>query len=382
MSTESIVHFNSHYDVGGQQFANIFQAFDRSIETGQFCYYKLDQNWIDAVQSVKINRQPTSKTLQDLYCRKLKILRNNYKKLVLAYSGGTDSHTILDIAIKNKIYIDEVFIEFPGVMELAKDATVNREQIMALNFAKKHLGKDIGNVKILKWNKQDFEYLDVKEWWKDPRYYQHNKIKVKPCWAVFASEYYKDLDGIFITGHEKPGIRLKNGKFYFWTSDTKSTEHCIIKKSLPFFLDPDITTNYVYKLKSLLQNNKKFFNKFDDRYEFFWHMPSNMSSKKIIDFYNQLGHIFIQKNLKKFIRKPSWGTWHNYKNQKNIQYLKQYEHDSIYVKLVTLWQNIYDTYKSFPYMVQTDGFFVKTVEHYSQMFEITDNSLICRGHVV
>jgi len=109
-------------------------------------------------------------------------------------------------------------------------------------------------------------------------------------------------------------------------------------------------------------------------------MPSNMSSKKIIDFYNQLGHIFIQKNLKKFIKKPSWGTWHNYKNQKNIQYLKQYEHGSIYVKLVTLWQNIYDTYKSFPYMVETDGFFVKTVERYSQMFEITNNSLICRGH--
>ena len=207
--------FQSHYDVGGHKFANIFQAFDRSIETGQFCYYKIDQNWIDAVQSVKINQQPTRETLQDLYCRKLKTLRNKFNKIVLAYSGGTDSHTILDIAIKNKIYIDEVFIEFPGVMELTKDKTVNREHILALSFAKKHLRKDIGNIKVINWAKQDYDYLDVENWWKDSRYYQHNKIKVRPCWAVFASEYYKNLDGVVITGHEKPGIRFKNNKFSF-----------------------------------------------------------------------------------------------------------------------------------------------------------------------
>ena len=236
---------------------------------------------------------------------------------------------------------------------------------------------NIGKIKFYKWTIEDYKYLDVKDWWKNPELYQHNRIKVQPCWAVFASKYYKDLDGIFITGHEKPGIRLKNRKFYFWTSDTKSTEHCIIKKSFPFFLDPDIATNYVFKLKSLIQNDKKFFNKFDDRYDFFWQMPSNMSSKEIIDFYNQLGHIFLY-----IIKKPSWGGWHNYKNQGILKNLETLEHKDILGKILNLHKNIYQTYRLHPYLVQTDGKFTKTFERYSQMFEITDNSLICRGHDV
>lgn len=368
--------FQSHYDVGGHKFANIFQAFDHSIKTGQFCYYKIDQNWIDAVQSVKINQQPTRETLKDLYCRKLKTLRNTYKKLVLAYTGGTDSHTILDIAIKNKIYIDEVFIEFSGVMELVKDKFVNQEFITAFDFAQKHLRKDIGNIKVVNWNKQDYDYLNIEDWWKNPTYYQHNKIRVKPCWAVFASKYYKDLDGVVITGHEKPGIRFKNNKFYWYVTDTGTTEHKIIKNAYPFFLDPEIASHYSFALKSSVQNNTNYFTKIDDRHDFFWRIPKSDIKK----FYDDLGYTFISEDALEFTQKPAWGTQHNYKNQGVIQYLKNYGHNDILNRLFELHQKIYNQYCDHPYTVQTDGTFVKTVERYSQMFEITDNSLICRGH--
>ena len=269
MFDENNITFDSYYDVGGHRFANIFQAFDQSIKTAQFCYYKIDQSWIDAVQSFKINQHPTRKTLQDLYYKKLKTLRNKYNKIVVAYSGGTDSHTILNIAIKNKIYIDEVYLEMPGVMGLSKDKNINQEQIMALNFAQKHVGKNIGKIKTVNWTEQDYDYLDIKDFLKNPRYYQHNKIKVKPCWAVFASQYYKDLDGIVITGHEKPGIRFKNNKFYWYVTDTGTTEHKIINKAYPFFLDPEIALHFSSVLKKSLENNLDYFTKIDDRHDFF-----------------------------------------------------------------------------------------------------------------
>ena len=129
--------FNSYYDVGGQRFANIFQAFDKTIENGHFCYYKTDSDWIDQIQSIKVESDVNHLHLKEIYTKKLKELRQQHNKLVLCYTGGTDSHTILDIAIKNKIYIDEVFMSFPGIFEAESEKILNKEYNLALEFVKK-----------------------------------------------------------------------------------------------------------------------------------------------------------------------------------------------------------------------------------------------------
>jgi hypothetical protein len=368
--------FQSHYDVGGHKFANIFQAFDRSIETGQFCYYKIDQNWIDQLESIRVRYNTNSKELQKIYIKKLELLRKQHNKLVLLYTGGTDSHTILDLAIKNKIYIDEVFMSFPGIFDAESDKVLNQEYNVALEFVKKNIPSSIGKIKLYKWTIEDYKYLDVKDWWKNPKLYQHNKIKFQPCWAVFASEYYKNLNGIIITGHEKPGLRFKDNKFYWFVTDTGTTEHKIIKKTFPFFLDPEIVVFYAHQLKKLLQNKLDYFTPIQDRYDFFWKLPDSNIKK----FYKSLGLTFLSFDSIQWTKKPSWGTHHNYKNQGILKSLKKTKQKKILNKILTLHNSIYQQYKNFPYMVTTDSNLVKTVERYSQMFEITNNSLICRGH--
>jgi len=374
---ETVV-YDSYYDVGGDQFANVFQALDHANHTKKFCYFNIHKDWINALEQTYSVPKPNRKTLQVLYLKKLKQLRQNHNKLVLAYSGGTDSHTILKIAIDNDIYFDEVIIEYPGVMEAANDQIINAEQIMALEFVNKHIGKSIGKVTVIKWNEKDYEYLNHAGWYKNPKFYQHNKIKVRPCVKVYMSKHYNDLDGVIITGHEKQGVRFKNNKFYWFVTDTGTTEHKIIRNAFPFFLDPEIVVSYAYVLRDQLKGKLNYFTQIGDRYDFFWKIPLAETKK----FYESLGLEFINHESVKFTQKPNWGTHHNYKNKGIINSLEKYGHTQILDKIYYLHEHINNEYKNTNHAVQSDGTFVKTVERYSQMFEYVENGLICRGHDV
>jgi hypothetical protein len=49
-------------------------------------------------------------TLQQLYLQRAIELRNNYDYLILNYSGGPDSHNILETFLLNNVFLDEIFI--------------------------------------------------------------------------------------------------------------------------------------------------------------------------------------------------------------------------------------------------------------------------------
>lgn len=48
--------------------------------------------------------------LQQLYIQRAQYLRDNYEYLILNYSGGPDSHNILETFLLNGIFLDEIFI--------------------------------------------------------------------------------------------------------------------------------------------------------------------------------------------------------------------------------------------------------------------------------
>ena len=49
-------------------------------------------------------------SLQQLYLQRAYELRNNYDYLILNYSGGPDSHNVLETFLLNNIFLDEIFI--------------------------------------------------------------------------------------------------------------------------------------------------------------------------------------------------------------------------------------------------------------------------------
>jgi hypothetical protein len=58
---------------------------------------------------------PIEESLESLYLRRAKQLREKYDYLILYYSGGSDSHNILTVFLNNNIYIDEIVMELPVI---------------------------------------------------------------------------------------------------------------------------------------------------------------------------------------------------------------------------------------------------------------------------
>jgi hypothetical protein len=95
------------FDVNGTYLNNIFLALHHAWKTGAevklYCYdHEFDQyDWT----------QEPNATLDQLMTDHAFYLRNKYERLVLLWSGGTDSHTIYQIFAKNRIHIDEIIVK-------------------------------------------------------------------------------------------------------------------------------------------------------------------------------------------------------------------------------------------------------------------------------
>lgn len=58
-----------------------------------------------------------AESLQDLYAQRAREIRERYDYVILMYSGGSDSQTVLDAFLKNNLHIDEVIVSHPAKLE-------------------------------------------------------------------------------------------------------------------------------------------------------------------------------------------------------------------------------------------------------------------------
>lgn len=95
------------YLVGWKKFYNKTLALLENMRTGY------DLLWIfnDSVYSSINWTVPVEETLQNLYLKRAKQLREKYDYIVLYYSGGADSNNILHTFIDNNIFIDEIVMQ-------------------------------------------------------------------------------------------------------------------------------------------------------------------------------------------------------------------------------------------------------------------------------
>lgn len=64
-------------------------------------------------------------SLDELYVLRAKQLRDKYDYLILAYSGGADSHNILQVFLKNNIKIDEIITDWPLTLTSKQNYQLN-----------------------------------------------------------------------------------------------------------------------------------------------------------------------------------------------------------------------------------------------------------------
>jgi hypothetical protein len=117
------------YRVGQKQFFNKAQAILEAQRTGtwvEFDYYD------DVYSGSNLTTEPTEE-LWEIYRQRAQQLRDKYDYLVLSYSSGCDSTTILHSFLYNNIHLDEIFCYGPFSTIQGHSAT-NVEAVSANNY--------------------------------------------------------------------------------------------------------------------------------------------------------------------------------------------------------------------------------------------------------
>jgi hypothetical protein len=98
-----------YYRVGWKKFYNKTLALLESKNTG----YQVDWVFNNNVYAKIDWTVPIVETLDELYLRRAKQLRESYDYLVLYFSGGADSTNILKTFVDNNIFLDEIVMQYP-----------------------------------------------------------------------------------------------------------------------------------------------------------------------------------------------------------------------------------------------------------------------------
>jgi hypothetical protein len=111
-----------YYLVGEKKFYNKTLALLESYRTT-----RLDPIWVfnnDVYSSIDWSI-PITEDLSSIYRRRAQQLREQYDYLVLYFSGGADSINILHAFIDNNIFLDEIVMQIPELVE----STLNTDDL-------------------------------------------------------------------------------------------------------------------------------------------------------------------------------------------------------------------------------------------------------------
>ena len=195
------------YTVGHKKFYNKLEAIKENLNTGD------PIRFITPYDDFDFSIEPES-TLQKLISDHLTELRSTYKQIKLYYSGGSDSHFILESILSNKIYVDEIVCLKSGIPGADYEIEDYAEP-----FLKKHRDK-LRNTKI------SIKTLSIDDY---RRYYKkgvtkekiqsgavgiHNYFRLFWPLDIFGKESKQDV--LHITGAEKPEKNIiKHGEDYY-----------------------------------------------------------------------------------------------------------------------------------------------------------------------
>lgn len=207
--------------------------------------------------------QEPTESIEELYKQRAQQLRDNYDHVVLLYSGGIDSHVILNTFVKNGIKIDEIVVA--GNRQFQPDtAKINQEVVAkALPYLEtlnlEQLGTkftyvDIGQIELDQFMDDDFL--------RNFMYYYNGPLSP---WCIALRGFFFKLKNehqielakegkkiCYMWGYDKPNLFEINGHWCFRFTDSVS-EYSVrpyhYKKDIggvlaqfydePFFVTPD-----------------------------------------------------------------------------------------------------------------------------------------------
>ena len=354
-------NFKSYYQCGDKKFYNIFQAFEHQKQTGHFPKFIVDQDLIDNISGRKKPKDISPQAIRKLLVDRLKDLRKKYRKLKLAYSGGTDSYTILKLCVDNDIYVDETITIMSS---LYGNVRVDLEYLAGLKLAKEYEGTGIGKCTVIRPSSDDLLHVNDPDWFLDDKYVRGPYLPFRPYWlSEIIKKNVADGDTVVLTGYEKPKFVINDGKPN-WYMDDSASELMGIENTVPVFLDkenPDLVLSLAYATLPFIEN-------YEEGHNFGFHTCDRKTKLKMLDAYGFHRTPFNFVNVGKLGKKH-----HHWSNQKNRYFLKELEtngHAEYTTKLFHTHEDIKKLYEGLPHAVEFDGKLTKPIGRMSQKIPI------------
>lgn len=365
------VNFQQYYVVGDQKFHNIYQAFDFSKKTKEYVHYRIDEDYLKQLCSFKLKKTPNPYILQELITKKLRYLRKKYNCLKLAFSGGTDSFTILKCAMDNGIYLDEVILR---LVSFTGDKQLNQELLPGITYAKKYENKLIGKFSISVPHLDDLHYYDIKNFWKNPKYLTGDNIFLRPIHRLnWLTKYTHNLDGIVIQGTDKPSLYKFKNKIFYFIIDKRVAEYMGVPNLFHFFIDkehPELSLNLIIANRNYALNKKQHWKKVDQHYEF----TSLVDKELACQYLDSIGYYYLDKNLANpLMGKNPWDSL-SLKNIGVKNELIKLGRQDIILKFEEVHKQIKQEYSGLGF-IEEKGNLTKTIGRYSQFLQLTEDSV-------
>ena len=111
-ATYQEVGHQGFYVANNRNFQYRYNAYVEASKTNSTVEWNFNKEVYSTVNWMK----PANRPLAELYRERAQQLRDKYDYLIISYSGGSDSDTVLHAFIDNNIRVDEVWIDWPRHM--------------------------------------------------------------------------------------------------------------------------------------------------------------------------------------------------------------------------------------------------------------------------
>lgn len=285
------------YIVGSETIANKYLAYAASKRTGNTIRFDLFEKAFDKADW-SIESSMSWDSLLDIRAQQI---ASKNKPIILGYSGGSDSYTMYEVLKRNNIKIAAIHIRSKPDDEL--------ERLMFIDpLAYMHREAAIYNFKIFQSTPTNKDYELVYSnpdwiWESNPRVQFSNGFSEQLMMENNdAYDWAMDQDYIYVTGHDKPRLLIKDDTFYSYQDD--QTWHNLTDPRVhSFFITdelPELHIKQSYMLSKYIKRLAIEQNKPLDFYQEIWNANKFDAYTYSIDGcgrYGDLAHSHIQKKL-------------------------------------------------------------------------------------
>jgi hypothetical protein len=241
-----------YYLVNNKKFFNHYLAYHESFTTGHPITFYCNDSENDLLDWT----QEPPETFEELMDHHAHKLRNKYERLVLCWSGGTDSHTIYNVFKRNGIRIDEIIIKYSkNVWDIYPVAHVDwmiknhwdpTTKITVFDEYQKNIRQSTINSD--EWLFENYGMMRNK-------YYA--SASIGPETTFLCENSHNGHNWGLIVGFEKPFVSQIDGRWYTQQRDQMLLATLGQPRLECFFLDPVLNLKQSHMAKRVLKQFKK-----------------------------------------------------------------------------------------------------------------------------